>query len=173
MEKERPIFVVGDSDELNYYYLVPYLNFFCSYHVSDYFKEFESVDLDSNGSNDIAFVRDGYSDLFMRAEANNYNLSINNLNDYELVCSRNLLDNYVDTLSLGDTLSNDLNWVKYRSYKLIDVHPTYTYGHWNIWGDEKYIGFRKIDTDTIMGWLRLKFQFGEVPIILKDCAIQK
>jgi hypothetical protein len=69
----------------------------------------------------------------------------------------------------GDTIKHDLNWSKYqnlyfsRNVRLEDT--LYFTTSFNKWLDSKYhyIAFRVISEDTLLGWMKIKYQNYEYP----------
>ena len=170
IEEQKFVFLVGAKDSLDYYDYEPNLDFFISHNSDGYYINSDTVDLNSDNKLDFAIVREGFADGFVSETINYFEYKLYNLNDFEVVCSD---INNADTLNFGDTLSNALNWIKNDTYRLIYSDPYYMDGNWRIWGKEKYLGFRKIGTDTIMGWIRIEFPSEGSAIRIKDCAIQK
>ena len=68
-------------------------------------------------------------------------------------------NNYkISCFSEGDTIDNDLSWENKSILTFKDIQnfppPAMVTGNW-IYEEDRYLGIRKIGTDTIYGWIKL------------------
>ncbi len=192
VEEEMPInttFFAGDTDSCVYYNYEPNIIFSIEYMNNGYFEYTRPFDIDLDGINDFALEIKGYRDS-SKPESNFWRtISIQSLVNYRLAHSGGFIP-----LIYGDTLINYSYYFSYYSYsytysynnsydkKFQFIETGYHYetnswdtccGNWNVWGEERYIGFYKHEQNAILGWMRLEFMEDADIIKLKDCAIRK
>jgi len=163
-------FTVGNYDSASYYLYQPSLDLTYQQNYPGYYGDVDSFDVDLNNTKDIALRIYGFADGFISGNTNFIQLELFNLNNYEFVCDNN---NMIDTLNIGDTLHNGLNWINQNSFLLWYSEPLTNNGNWGIGYNRKYVGFRKINNDTIMGWFSLEgTSENGVALRITDCAIE-
>lgn len=166
-------FTVGNYDSATYYLFQPSLDLTYLTNFPGYYEDIDSFDIDLNNTLDIALRIYGYADMSI---VNNFTqIELYNLNNYEFVCDTS--NNVPDTMNIGDTLNNSLNWINQNIFLLRYTSPQNDYGNWHHLGyNQKFIGFRSITNDTIMGWFRLGSPYPHengVALRITDCAIEK
>ena len=74
---------------------------------------------------------------------------------YQIACD---LDNRAISFEINDTIENCTQWITGSWITLIDIYnfppPETIYGNW-VSVDDRYLGVRKIEADTLYGWIRI------------------
>lgn len=170
--KRDSFIIIGNFDSSSQNYFTLDTSLYSSLHLNCS-NESISLDIDSDGSEDFTFGVYSIWDVYGRDKKGFVQYTVKAKKEFEIVCSSTFSIDLIDTLSMGDTLSNSLIWSEERSQVLYESGDNYIDGNWTIWGRQKYLGFRKVGIDTLRGWLRIGLEYGDRPIRIYDGVIQK
>jgi hypothetical protein len=131
----------------------------------------DSMDLDSDGTYDISFNSHTFVpdfsdecceypedttilyDCWPTGSVNKYMEVLNS--GFQIAVSQN---NLISSLSEGDRIDGQLAWENNIALTFIYVHiappDVVAAGYWQT-DEDKYMGVRKIDTDTTYGWIKM------------------
>lgn len=168
IENKMLFFVVGQIDSAEYFDFIPDIEIGFLETNDSYFMEItDSIDFDLDGFKDIAIHRENNSDIDSYAQY--YSESLINLSDYEFACDS---AGFIIPFNQGDTLSNDLNWIVADDYLLWYCDGNNCEGLWNVEsGADFFMAFRRIETDTVYGWLRREVISTGYILKFKDCGL--
>lgn len=89
---------------------------------------------------------------------------------YQIACDSN---SRAISFGLNDTIETWQNWINNNWITLIDIYnfppPEIIYGNWDSM-DDKYLGIRKIDNDTLYGWIKINLS---ETIAIKEIYLEK
>ncbi len=186
-------FFAGDTDSSIYYNYEPDVEFSIQYMQDGYFEYSQAFDINEDGIDDFSIEVEGYRDS-TKPKSNYWRtIYLNSIADYS-IAANDIMVNVIEdnfsystsssvtaALSYGDTLTNFHYYgYYYKRHQLIETGYEYKTnsfdtccGLWHTWSEDRYIAFQKIDSISILGWMRFEFMEDSETIKLKDCAIRK
>ena len=151
-----------------------------------FYSGFDSIDVDNNGNYDLKFQSrsqvpdligeccdcpddpDIFCDCWPSGRIYKFIQTIEV--NFQIACDSS---NRAISFELNDTIEIWRNWINNNWITLIDVYnfppPETIYGNWNSI-DDRYLGVRKIDTDTLYGWIKINLS---ETIEIKEIYLEK
>ncbi len=183
----KKIVIAGKYDTVDFYILCsPTIKVIEKMVVCFFYSGIESIDIDNDGYYDLKFHSmtdkpdinneccDCPIDTTIICDCSTYGRIYKSIQTTEkkiqIACD---LGNYAICFKLNDTIETWKYWISGDWIDLIDKHyfplPEVIRGNWNTMED-RYLGVRKIDNDTLYGWIKLNLS---ETIEIKEIYLEK